>query len=239
VLVIPLAVSIHTVTAWLFATTLRPGWDSTNFGPYFVAGAFQAGTACVIIAMFIFRKEYKFQKYITETHFDNMGKLLVFLCIVYAYFNVNEYLIPAYKMRTPEAKLLNFLFTGPYSGVYWFVQFFGMALPAVILLFRKARKPLTLTIIACFVVVGAWLKRYLIVTPILLNPYTPIQDVPANWMTYFPSWVEIAIVSASLAGVLLVITVFSKFFPMISVWETLEGEGIDLEEMDIHKKEMK
>jgi Ni/Fe-hydrogenase subunit HybB-like protein len=232
VLVIPLAISIHTVTAWLFATTLRPGWDSTNFGPYFVAGAFQAGTACVIIAMFVFRKAYNLKSYITEVHFNHMGKLLVFLCVVYAYFNVNEYLIPAYKMRGAEAKLLNDLFTGPTSIIYWSVQIFGMAIPAVVLLFRKARKPVPLTIIAFFVVVGAWFKRYLIVTPILLHPYLPIQNVPANWAVYFPTWVEMSIVAASLAGVLLIITVFSKFFPMISVWETLEGEGIDLEEMD-------
>ena len=79
-------------------------------------------------------------------------------------------------------------------------------------------------------------KRYLIVTPILLHPYLPIQNVPAGWATYFPTWVEMAIVGASLAGVLLIITLFSKFFPIISVWETLEGEGIDLEEMDNQKK---
>lgn len=236
VLVIPLAISIHTVTAWLFATTLRPGWDSTNFGPYFVAGAFQAGTACVIIAMFVFRKTYNFKKYLTDFHFDKMGKLLVFLCLVYAYFNVNEYLIPAYKMRTAEAHLLNNLFTGAASPIYWSVQIFGMALPALLLLFRRVRKPLPLTIISIFVVVGAWFKRYLIVTPILLNPYTPIQDVPLNWTSYFPSWVEMSIVAASLAGVLLIITVFSKFFPMISIWETMEGEGIDLEDLDNAKK---
>ena len=70
----------------------------------------------------------------------------------------------------------------------------------------------------------------------MLNPYTPIQNVPSNWTSYFPSWVEMAIVGASLAGVLLIITVFSKFFPMISIWETMEGEGIDLEEMDNAKK---
>lgn len=236
VLVIPLAISIHTVTAWLFATTLRPGWDSTNFGPYFVAGAFQAGTACVIIGMFVFSKAYNLHKYITDYHFNQMGKLLVFLCIVYAYFNVNEYLVPAFKMRVPEARLLNDLFTGKSAPVYWFVQIFGMALPAILLLFKRMRRPLPLTMIACFVVVGAWLKRYLIVTPIMLNPYIPIQDVPANWASYFPSWVEISIVSASLAGVLLIITLFSKLFPMISIWETLEGEGIDLEEMDNEKK---
>jgi molybdopterin-containing oxidoreductase family membrane subunit len=232
VLIIPLAISIHTVTAWLFATTLRPGWDSTNFGPYFVAGAFQAGTAAVIIAMYVFKKAYKLEKYITADHFNFMGKLLVFLCLIYAYFNLNEYLVPAYKMRGAEGKLLNDLFTGHYAPLYWSVQLFGMALPAVLLLWKKARRPLPIAIIALFVVVAAWFKRYLIVTPIMLHPYTPIQSVPANWAVYFPSWIEIAIVSASLAGVLLIITVFSKFFPIISIWETLESEGIELEELD-------
>ncbi len=236
ILIIPLAISIHTVTAWLFATTLRPGWDSTNFGPYFVAGAFQAGTACVIIAMFVFRKVYNLRKYLTEVHFNYMGKLLVFLCLVYAYFNINEYLVPAYKMKGAEGKLLNDLFTGHYAPLYWSVQFFGMALPAVLLLWKKARRPLPLATIAVFVVVAAWLKRYLIVTPIMLHPYTPIQNVPANWAVYFPSWVEIAIVSGSLAGVLLLITLFSKLFPIISIWETLESEGIELEELDNPKK---
>jgi molybdopterin-containing oxidoreductase family membrane subunit len=232
ILIIPLAISIHTVTAWLFATTLRPGWDSTNFGPYFVAGAFQAGTACVIIAMFVFRKAYKLQKYITEVHFNYMGKLLVFLCLIYAYFNLNEYLVPAYKMRGAEGKLLNDLFTGHYAPLYWSVQIFGMGLPALLLLWKKARRPVPIAIIAFSVVVAAWFKRYLIVTPIMLHPYTSIQNVPANWAVYFPSWVEMAIVAASLAGVMLIITVFSKFFPIISVWETLESEGIELEEMD-------
>jgi molybdopterin-containing oxidoreductase family membrane subunit len=102
-------------------------------------------------------------------------------------------------------------------------------------LFKRARKPVPLTIIALFVVVGAWFKRYLIVTPILLHPYLPIQDVRASWSGYFPTWVEMAIVAASLAGVLLIITLFSKLFPIISIWETMEGEGIDLEEMDNKK----
>jgi molybdopterin-containing oxidoreductase family membrane subunit len=236
ILIIPLAISIHTVTAWLFATTLRPGWDSTNFGPYFVAGAFQAGTACVIIAMFAFRKAYNLQKYLTEVHFNQMGKLLVFLCLVYAYFNLNEYLVPAYKMRGAEGKLLNDLFTGHYAPLYWSVQIFGMALPAVLLLWKKARRPLPLATIAFFVVVAAWFKRFLIVTPIMLHPYTKIQNVPQNWTVYFPSWVELSIVAASLAGVLLIITVFSRLFPIISIWETLENEGIELEDLDNPQK---
>lgn len=237
VVIIPLAISIHTVTSWLFATTLRPGWDSTNFGPYFVAGAFLAGTACVIIGMYVFRKAYKLEKYLTDEHFGYMAKLLVFLAFVYAYFNINEYFVPYYKMRGPEAKLLTSLFSGQFSGLYWSAQILGMALPAVLLMFKRFRKPLPVTLIAIPVVVFAWVKRYLIVTPILVNPYLPIQNVPKSWMNYFPSWIEIAIVSASLAGVLLIITLFSRFFPIISIWETLENEGIELDELDKLKNE--
>lgn len=232
IIIIPLAISIHTVTSWLFAMTLRPGWDSTNFGPYFVAGAFLAGTACVIIGMFVFRKVYHLEKYITEVHFDHMGKLLVFLALIYFYFNVNEYFVPYYKMKGAEARLLNDLFSGQFAGLYWSAQLFGMFLPALLLMFKKMRKPGIITLIAVPVVVFAWVKRYLIVTPILLNPYLPIQDVPESWMNYFPSWVEIAIVSASLAGVLLIITIFARLFPIISIWETLENEGIELDDLD-------
>lgn len=237
IIIIPLAISIHTVTSWLFAMTLRPGWDSTNFGPYFVAGAFLAGTACVIIGMYVFRKFYHLEKYITEVHFDHMGKLLVFLCLVYAYFNLNEYFVPYYKMKGAEAKLLTSLFSGQFAGLYWSAQILGMLLPACLLIFRKMRTPGIVTFFAVPVVVFAWVKRYLIVTPILLNPYLPIQNVPESWKNYFPTWQEMAIVSASLAGVLLIITIFARLFPIISIWETLENEGIELEDLDKLKKE--
>lgn len=232
ILVIPLAISIHTVTAWLFATTLRPGWDSTNFGPYFVSGAFLAGTSAVVLGMVAFRRAYHLEKYITDLHLDKMGKLLVFLCMIYAYFNINEYFVPAYKMKADETRLLNDLFTGKTAPIYWFTQIFGMMLPSVLLLFKKMRKPGPITVISLFILIGAWLKRYLIVTPILLNPYLPIQNVPQNWTTYYPSWVEIAIIVGSLSAVLLMITLFSRLFPIITIWEVAEAEGISHSEIE-------
>ena len=78
-LIIPVGLSIHTVTSWLFASTLRSGWDTTILGPYFVAGAFVAGTAAVIIVMFVYRVRYKLKDYFEDLHFDYMGKLLVFV----------------------------------------------------------------------------------------------------------------------------------------------------------------
>jgi molybdopterin-containing oxidoreductase family membrane subunit len=79
--IIPVAFSIHTITSWLFATTYRAGWDSTNFGAYFISGAFLVGAGSVVVAMYIFRRNYKLENYITEIHFEKMGRIVVMLCL--------------------------------------------------------------------------------------------------------------------------------------------------------------
>ena len=112
ILIIPSALAIHTVTSWLFAMTSRAGWDSTLFGPYFVTGAFVSGGSAVIIAMYFFQKNYNLHNYITNKHFSNMGKLLVLVMLVYLYVNINEFLVPAYKLKTAEAVNLHDLFAG-------------------------------------------------------------------------------------------------------------------------------
>jgi Ni/Fe-hydrogenase subunit HybB-like protein len=226
ILIIPLALSIHTVTSWLFATTYRAGWDSTNFGPYFVSGAFMVGAASVIAVMYVLRNHYQLQKYITLKHFDNMGRLLVLLSLIYLYFNINEYLVPAFKMKVLEGEHLNELFYGHYAPMFWSVQILGMIIPIFVLLFSKGRQPVPLFIISIMVVVGAWFKRFLIVTPTLLHPFVPIQGVPQSWLSYNPTFDEWAITSATLAGALLVITLFVRLFPIISIWEIAEEKGI-------------
>lgn len=219
--IIPVAFSIHTVTSWLFATTYRPGWDSTNFGAYFIAGAFLVGAGSVTVAMFVFRKAYHLEKYITVEHFDKMGKILVLLALVYLYFNINEFLTPVFKMKKSESGYLKDLLTGGFAGVFWFAIVTGMILPVVVLLFRSGRKPLPVFIVGVMIVVGAWIKRYLIVTPTLLNPFLPMYNVPENYHRYFPSWEEWAIAFGSLAGCLLVITLLVRIFPIIPIQETL------------------
>lgn len=234
VLVIPLGISIHTVTAWLFASTLRAEWDSTNFGPYFVAGAFLLGVAGMILTVSCFRKFYHFEKYLTELHYDMLGKALVFMSLVYIYFNVNEYFVPAYKMSSLHANHLLDLFTGSGAPMYWSVVVFGMVLPATLPLFKAMRKPVPLTIIAIMVIIAAWFKRFLIVIPGLAHPYLPIQDVPHAWRHYTPSLIEMTVVAATFAAAMLIITVFSRLFPIISIWEVAEGEGVDITK--IHPK---
>ncbi|HZK68997.1 MAG TPA: NrfD/PsrC family molybdoenzyme membrane anchor subunit [Paludibacter sp.] len=222
IFIIPVALAIHTVTSWLFASTSRVGWDSTIFGPYFVTGAFVAGSAAVIIAMYFYRENYKLKDYITDFHFDQMGKLLVLVSLVYLYFNLNEYMVPAYKMKRSDALHIHELFVGTHALLFWSVQILGLILPIILLLFKKIRRPLPMMIISIFVLLGAWFKRYIIVVPTQENPFLPIQNVPLNFKVYTPTLIEILITIAPFILALLIITILSKIIPIVSIHETIE-----------------
>jgi Ni/Fe-hydrogenase subunit HybB-like protein len=226
-LIIPVGLSIHTVTSWLFAATLRSGWDTTILGPYFVAGAFVAGSAAVIMLMYAYRIRYGLKDYFEDIHFDQMGKLLVFVCLVYLYFNINEFLVPGYKMKSAEGIHLKNLFAGSFSPMFWIVQVLGLILPIILLLSKFFRKPLPITIISFFVLVSAWFKRYLIVVPTMEHPFLPIQNVPENFHTYTPTSIEIMITLFSFFAALTIISVLAKLFPVITIWEYAEDKGID------------
>lgn len=228
IVIIPVAFCIHTVTSWLFATTYRPGWDSTNFGAYFVSGAFLVGAGGVVVAMYVFRRVYKLEHYITERHFEKMGRILVMLAMLYLYFNVNEYLVPAFKMKKEEEAHLSGLFAGEYAPMFWFAIMVGMIIPILIVIFKKGRKPTPMFVAGVMVVVGAWFKRYLIVTPTMLHPFLPKYDAPLKYNHYFPSWEEWAITAGSLAGVLLIITIMARLFPVISIYKTINDHESEL-----------
>ncbi|PID91277.1 MAG: polysulfide reductase [Bacteroidetes bacterium] len=232
ILIVPVGLSIHTVTSWLFAATLRPGWDSTIFGPYFVVGAFVAGTAAVIILMYVYRLRYRLKDYYTDMHFDKMGRLLVLVCLVYLYFNINEYFVPVYKMKLAEGVHLRTLFSGSFAFMFWFAQIAGLVLPILLILMKPFRKPLPLTIISTIVLFSAWLKRYLIVVPTMEHPFLPVQNVPAHFKHYHPTSTEVMIMVFSFCAALLIVSVLSKLFPVISIWEQAEEEGIDLETLN-------
>jgi molybdopterin-containing oxidoreductase family membrane subunit len=227
ILVIPAALSIHTVTSWLFAVTSRAGWDSTIFGPYFVSGAFVAGSAAVIIAMYFFRKNYKLHDYLTDMHFNNMGKVLATVSLVYLYFNLNEFIVPGYKMKRADAVHLHELLAGKDAILFWTVQIGGLLIPILLMLFRRFRRPLPIMWISIAVLIGAWLKRYLIVIPTQEHPFLPVQHVPENFVHYSPTIPETMISIAPFILVLIIITLISKFFPVIPIHETAEEKGVE------------
>ncbi len=216
VLILPIAISVHTVVSWIFAMTLRVGWNSTIFGPYFVAGALFSGVASVLMAMALFTHFYRLENWITRTHFRNLGMILLLLDIVYIYFTLNEYLTVAYKPEGGEAGLLAAVFGGTYATLFWGIQIGGLIIPAFLL----AIPGLTtwrIVVAATLVNVAMWLKRYLIVVATLATP-----QMPQQWGAYFPSWVEWSITAGAFAAFVLLFALFSRLFPIVSIWEVTE-----------------
>jgi len=221
ILILPIAISVHTVVSWIFGMTLRTGWNSTIFGPYFVAGALFSGVASVMVAMALFRRFYHLESFITLQHFKNMAKILLVLDLGYVYFTISEYLTVAYKWETSEGQLLESLFTGTYAIPFLFVQLGGLITRALLLAYglRKGRHPvLAYAVAGTLVTVTMWIKRFVIVVPSLAVP-----QMGASWGSYNPSWVEWSITAAAFAGFVLLYTVFSRIFPIVSVWETEEA----------------
>lgn len=292
VLIIPIAVAVHTVVSFIFSMTLRPGWNSTIFGPYFVAGALVSGAAAVVVAMAILRRVYHLEAYITLQHFRNLAMLVLTFDLFYIYFNIAEYFTMGYKIEEAEHALLTALMGGAYAPAFWLTQLGGLLLPAFLLVVPSLKglqalrglrvlRPAALGLVVLLegltlvgpvravlaqawitssspasslslwlfgglaallfvsllpllqahpiptyvlagslIVVQAWIKRYLIVVPTLLNPLLPTHSVPLDWMRYNPTWVEWSITAGSLAGFVLVYVLFTKVFPIVSIWET-------------------
>jgi Ni/Fe-hydrogenase subunit HybB-like protein len=230
VVIIPLAISVHTVVSWIFAMTLRPGWNSSIFGPYFVVGAIYSGAAAVIFSMYVLRRVLRLQEYLQPVHFRNLGLLLLSFCLLYLYFNVNEYLTMGYKFEGIEKEYLTRLFFGDYATMFWTVQSVGVFIPLLLLMAVLGLKHYKQFIIpgvalaSLLAIVGAWAKRYLIVVPTLSSPFLPGQRIPWEWSHYRPTWVEWSVTAAAVAVFLLIYALFSKLFPLISMWETREVE---------------
>ncbi len=219
VLIIPVAVSVHTVVSWVFAMTLRVGWHSAIFGPYFVAGAIFSGTASIIIAMAIFRRVFHLKEYITDTHFKYLGYLMLTLNIGMIYFTLNEYLTAGFAAESRDIAWINALAGGQYMPYFWFMIITGFIIPAFLVAFPKTRTVKGIVFAAVLVNIAMWLERFLIVVPTLSYPLYPYP-----WGVYQPTWVEWSITAGAIAGFILLYTVFAKIFPIVSRWELEEGE---------------
>jgi Ni/Fe-hydrogenase subunit HybB-like protein len=221
VLIIPIAVTVHTVVSWVFAMTVQPMWHSTIFGPYFVIGAIFSGIATLIIVMALLRRAFKLHAYITPQHFSNLGMLLLIFAFLWAYFTFSEYLTEFYGNEPAGMRVLFSKLTEEFSPIFWAMWLFNFIIPFVVLSNRRTRTVTGTVITSVFVNVGMWLERYNIVVPTLTRP-----RLPAPVASYLPTWVEWAILLGSIAMFALLYILFSKVFPIISIWEVREGEEL-------------
>ncbi len=218
ILVIPIAVSVHTVISYIFAMTLQPGWHSTIFGPYFVIGAIFSGIAALLIMMIVLRRIFHLERYLKPVHFDHLSKLLLVMALLWFYFTFSEYLTAFFGNEPSEMRVFYYKLTGPYAPFFWTMVACNFLIPVAILAFRRTRKIPGILIASSTVVVGMWLERLNIVVPSLANPRLAL---PTGF--YIPSLVEWGMFVGAIASFILGFVVFARFFPLISIWEIREG----------------
>ena len=187
IVIIPVAISIHTVTAWIFGMTLRPGWHSSIIGPDFVVGALYSGIAAVIVAMAMFRKFFRLEAYLKVEHFRNLGFMLLIAGIAYLYFTVNNFAGPMYVKQSDEGELLQSIFGGKYSVQFWTMVSVGMIAPCLILALPPTRTIAGIVTASVMVNIGMWVMRYIIVVPTLSAPFLPLTK---QTLSYVPTLVE-------------------------------------------------
>ncbi len=218
IIIVPVAVSVHTIVSWDFAMTLNPMWKSTIFGPYFVVGAIFSGIAALILVMAVLRKVLHLDEYLKPLHFDNLGKLLLTMSCLWFYFTFAEYLTVWYSNETFEIVVFRAKVSGPYAPLFWIMIVFNFVIPLALLGIRKFRTVAGTAIASFTIVIGMWIERFLIIVPTLANPR--LSFVRGN---YSPTWVEIAMTAGTVGYFVLLYLLFTKFFPVISVWELKEG----------------
>jgi len=218
IIILPVAVSVHTIVSWDFAMTLNPMWKSTIFGPYFVVGAIFSGIAALILAMAVLRKVLHLESYLEPLHFQNLGKLLLTMSCLWFYFTFAEYLTAWYNNEPHEMVVFWSKISGRYAPLFWAMVAGCFVVPMVLVGIRRFRTITGVAAASLTVVAGMWLERFLIIVPTLAHPR--LQFVRGS---YTPRWPEITITIGTFAYFGLLYIVFTKLFPIISLWELKEG----------------
>jgi Ni/Fe-hydrogenase subunit HybB-like protein len=240
IVIIPLAILVHSVLAWIFGMTLRPGWHSTIFAPYFVIAAVYSGTGVLIMVMWVFRKVYHLEAYITKIHFNYLAIIMIVLGALYGYFTFSEYLTSWYGSIKWDMEVLFRLFSPhEYFGQFIFAVFIGVLLPIIIVTVPRLRSINSIAFAAVIAVFALWVKRYLIIIPTLETPLLPVHDLRPEYVHYSPTWVEWSLTVAGVALFILLFYIFSKFIPIMPAVKSGEEKDYSRLRKLVYERQLK
>jgi molybdopterin-containing oxidoreductase family membrane subunit len=213
----PLVVSVHSVVSWDFAMSIVPGWHSTIFAPYFVAGAIFSGTAMVITLTVPMRKILKIEKYITVDHYEKLSKVLLVTALIVSFSYIVEIALAAYSGNIFESTVFKYRMLGHYKLLFWLMMFCNVLLPLSLFVKKLRRNIKFLFVLSLFVNVGMWLERFNIIVTSVAKDHSPY-----SWGTYTPSLVEVGITIGSFGMFFTLFLIFSKILPVLSISEIKE-----------------
>ena len=210
----PLVLSVHTIVSFDFATSLVPGWHSTIFPPYFVAGAIFSGFAMVLTLMLIARKVMNFEGYITLRHIDAMCKVVLLTSLLMTAAYATELFISYYSANYFERFASMNRLRGPYAPFYWLMIFCNVVVPQLFWSERMRRSVRAVFAVSLLINVGMWLERFVIITVSLHRDY-----LPSSWVHYAPTYVEVGTLIGSFGLFFTLFLLFCRLLPMIAMSE--------------------
>lgn len=214
----PLVISVHSVVSWDFAMSILPGWHTTIFAPYFVAGAIHSGLAMVITLLIPVRKVLKLDRLVTMQHFEGMAKMLVFTGLIMTYSYATEAFTSWYSASNFERAFSHWRAFGPYGIFFWLMVFCNCVAPMVFFSRRWRRSIPMLLIVSILVNVGMYLERF-----VLIVTSTAHDFLPSSWGLYAPSLVECTITIAAFGWFFFLFLLFAKHLPAVAISEMKEA----------------
>jgi Ni/Fe-hydrogenase subunit HybB-like protein len=213
----PLVLSVHSVVSWDFAVSIVPGWHTTIFAPYFVAGAILSGVAMVVTLMVPVHRIFRLGAYFTPVHYDRLAKLLLLTSIIVGYAYGMEYFMAWYSGELGERDVFWDRLTGEYWWAGWSMVTFNAIVPQL-LWFKRIRQNLNaFFIISVIVNIGMWYERFVIIIPSLAHSYEPWK-----FLNYHMSWAEACILLGSFGWFFMWFLLFLRFLPGLSIAEIKE-----------------
>ncbi|MBV9392516.1 MAG: polysulfide reductase NrfD [Verrucomicrobia bacterium] len=213
----PLVLSVHSVVSFDFASAILPGWHTTMFAPYFVAGAIYSGFAMVLNILIPLRALYRLENIITVRHLNNMGNVMLATGMMVAYGYVLDNFFAWYSGDIFERFIaLNRAF-GPYGWIYWVLMTVNVLIPQLLWSARVRRNAISLFFVALSVNVGMWVERFVIVVVSLHRDF-----LPSSWGMFFPTFWDWATLFGSVGLFLSLLFLFIRFFPLASMSEVRE-----------------
>ncbi|HEX7486172.1 MAG TPA: NrfD/PsrC family molybdoenzyme membrane anchor subunit [Vicinamibacterales bacterium] len=210
----PLVISVHTVVSFDFAIAIVPGWHTTIFPPYFVAGAIYSGFAMVLTLAIPIRAAYGLKDFITDRHLENMAKIMLATGLIVAYGYSIEAFMSWYSGNTYERYMYWNRLTGPYWPAFWMLIATNIVTPQLLWLKRVRRNVPLLFAISLVVNTGMWLERFVIVVTSLHRDY-----LPSSWGMYYPTMWDWFTYLGTLGLFVVLLFLFLRFLPMISIFE--------------------
>jgi len=216
--VTPLVVSVHSIVSWDFAVSLVPGWHSSLFPPYFVAGAILSGVAMVITVLVPLRRAFRLEDLVTQRHIDLLTRLVILTSTIVGYFYATEVLTALTGAPDdPERSTIVYRMIGPYAPIFWLMVACNCGGP-MLLLSRRVRHSMPAVLVICIAVnVGMWLERFDIVVTSLSH-----DRLPFDWRLYIPSWVEWGITLGAFGWFFFLFLIGLKLLPPLSIAELKE-----------------